>query len=247
MNCSHCSATIPSDVLTCPYCGHETPNFAPAREREKQRKAQEAQSHVAQTAREKQQALGGLAGSAKVSLYWAMGGVLVCCLPVGSVVAIVLALRVRKLAASLDAATPWQAIVSIIGSLVWIATYLLIAVVAVVAEHEKSVRVTALKESTRVTATSAELTAETACELTELALLDGSANRKGEHLAIFRCDGAFEPGIGTAVLKDFEYARQSRDKPVKANACFSKGIRWKVDSIGVGPGCLGQSDAGDTE
>lgn len=247
MNCSHCSAAIPSEALTCPYCGHETPNFAIARAKEQERRAEEATTRATEKARERQNQIAGLAVRAKASLYWSLGGVVFCCLPIGSVIGIVQALRVRKTATSLDVTTPWQAILSIIGSLVWIASWILLAIVIAVQQHDKSVRTTALKESTRVTATAAELTSETACELTELAMLEGIATMKGDRLEIFRCDGAFEPGTGQALLKDFEYSRQSSDKPVKANACFSKGIRWKVDAIGTGPNCLGGADAGEGE
>lgn len=246
MNCSHCSAKIPSDALTCPYCGHETPNFAAARahEAEKTRHAQQQAQADASTAR--QASLGTLEGSAKVALYWALAGVLVCCLPIGSIGGLVLGSRVRKSAAALGVPAPWQSLAALIVSAGTLSLLVLALIIGVISDREKTARVAALREATKASGAAAELEVETACALVEVTLLEGGAGQKGGALNLFRCEGALErePG-GAAVLRDVEYARLAGADPARVDACLSKGTRWKVDAIGTGPGCRTGADAGE--
>src|SRR5687768_10470421 len=123
MNCTPCSAKIPGDALTCPYCSHETPNFAAARAREEERRRHAQQQSMIDEGKARQISLASLEGSAKTAFYWALAGVLVCCFPIGSVVGLVLGFRVRKTAAALNVPAPWQSMAAIAGSIAVLAMF----------------------------------------------------------------------------------------------------------------------------
>lgn len=245
MNCTHCSAKIPGDALTCPYCGHETSNFARARELADEQKRHAHQQSLIDASKARQASVASLESAAKTSLYWTLAGVLVCCLPIGSVVGLFLGWRVRKTAAALNAPAPWQSMASIVVSVVWLGFLGLALTFGVISEHQKSVRVGQLREATKATAAAADLDAETACALVEMTLLEGGAGQKGGSLDLFRCEGALEKSAAGVVLKDIEFSRLSSEKPQRVDGCLTKGSRWKVDAIGSGSNCQSVVDAGN--
>lgn len=246
MTCAHCSATIPSDALSCSYCGNETPNVAKARAVAEERKRHTEQQALIDASKARAASVAALDGAATTALYWSLAGVLVCCLPAGSVVGLVLALRVRRNAAALTASAPWQSMAALVLSVVWLAFFVVAVIFGVVTEHQKSTRVAELRATTRASAAAAELDADTACALVEMTLLEGGAGLKGGSLGLFRCEGSVErTPTGGAVVKDLEYARRSSDPPERVDACLSRGTRWKVDAIGTGPGCQERHDAGE--
>ena len=246
MNCTHCSAKIPGDALTCPYCGHETANFAKARALADQQKRYAEQQALIDASKARQLSLASLEGAAKTAFYWSLAGIAICCLPVGSVVGLLLGLRVRKNAAALNAPAPWQSMAAMVLAIICLGFFALAVSIVVVTEHQKSVRLAELREVTKAKALAVELDAETACALVEMTLLEGGAGEKGGSLHLFRCEGGVEKtSAGGAVLKDIEFTRLSADKPLRVDACLSRGSRWKIDAIGSGSGCRTGRDAGE--
>lgn len=246
MNCTHCSAKIPGDALTCPYCGHETPNFAKARAQADEQRRHAEQQALIDAAKGRQFSVAGLESSARTAFYWSLAGVVVCCLPIGSVVGLVLGLRVRKQAASLNAHAPWQSMAAMVISIAWLGLFVLFLTIGIVTDHQRSVRVGELREATKAKATGAELDAETACALVEMTLLEGGAGQKSGSIHLFKCEGVLETTAeGGAVIKDIELARHSGDKPSRVDGCLSRGSRWRVDAIGTGPGCQQGRDGGE--
>lgn len=246
MNCSHCSATIPGDALTCAYCGHETPNVANVRALAEERKRHVEQQALIDASNARKASVDALDASARTAIYWSLAGVLVCCLPVGSIVGLVLGLRVRRSATVLKAPAPWQSMAAIVVSIVWLAFFLFALILGVITEHQKSARVAELRAATKGSAAAPDLDADTACALIEMTLLEGGAGREGGALDLFRCEGLVEKtATGGAVIKDIEFARASSDKPLRVDGCLSRGSRWKVDAIGTGPGCHAGYDAGN--
>lgn len=245
MNCSNCSAKISTDALTCPYCGADTPLAAQARALKEQQLRHAAQLAAIDAGKARQKAAQGLEASAKNAFYASILGVIVCCLPVGSVVGLVLAIKARKTAATLGVGAPWQSMAAIVLAVFWLGFYALVVVIGVVNERAKAERVAALRTEIKQTVRNAELDAPTACGLIEIALLEGYGTQKGGLLKVFRCDGALERSGTRAVMKDLEFSRSSSNPPSAADACLSFGTRWKVDAIGVGADCGGgAADAG---
>ncbi len=245
MNCTNCSANIPSDALTCPYCGTETPNFAKARAREEQNQRHAHQQSLIDAAKARQAAVATLEGSAKTAFFWSLAGVFICCFPIGSIVSIVLSLRVRKTAAAANAPAPTMSMISLILSGLTLSFFIFALCLGIYSNHQKSLRVQALREATRTTAAATALDAATACDLVEMVLLEGGAGLKSGNLELFRCAGAVETSAdGKAVIRDIEYSRTANDPPITTDGCLSRGSRWKVDAIGRGPGCRATADAG---
>lgn len=245
MNCTQCNASIPGDALTCSYCGKETPNFKPARELEAQNKRHAVQQAQVDAEKARKAQLAGLAGSARTAFYWSLAGVVVCCLPIGSLVGLLMGLKVRKTANELNVPVPGQALAAIILALGMMLFFTAALVAGIVSDHQKSVRVSALQAETKKGAAAAELDVATACGLAEIAMLEGGGGQTGGALSIFRCEGALEKQPeGKVVLKEIEYARSSSDTPKRVDCCFSKGSRWRVDAIGAGPQCGAGRDGG---
>lgn len=243
MNCSNCSASISVDALTCPYCGTETPNAPKARALKEQQERHAAQLAAVDASKARQKDLIALQASAKNSFYASIIGV-VCCIPVGSVVGLVLAFRARGVAKRLQTAVPWQAMAAIILGVFWIGFFSLAMVMGAIGEREKAARVAAIRETTKDAVLKPELDDATACSLVEIALLEGYAGGKGGNLGLFRCEGKLEQTGEKALLHDLEFARSSNDKPRRVDACLSKGKKWKVDAIGRGEGCGAKADGG---
>lgn len=247
MNCSHCSAKIPTDALTCPYCGVDTPNAAQARALKEQQERHAQQLAAVDAGRARQQALLAVETSSKNAFYASILGVVICCLPAGSVVGIVMGLKARKTAATLGASAPWQSMAAIVLGVFWLGFFTLALVMGAVTEREKAERVAAIRAATKDAASQATLDAATACSLIELTLLEGGAGLKGGAVRVFHCEGKLEVDGDRAVMKDLEYARSTADQPKRVDGCLSRGSRWKVDAIGLGPGCGAARDAGSRD
>lgn len=246
MNCTHCSAKIPADALTCPYCGSDTPHAAQARAQKEQQARHAAQLAAVDAGKARQKGVLELEKSARTAFYASILGVVVCCLPVGSLVGIVMGLKARKTAAALGAPAPWQSMAAIVLGVFWLGFVALALVMGVVGEREKAARIATLRDGIKETVRKSELDTPTACALAEIALLEGGVGQGQGSLSLdrFRCDGAVEVSGATAVLKDVEFARQV-SKPTKTvDACFTFRSKWRVDWIGNGPKCGQGADAG---
>ena len=230
--CGGCGAAVGIEALTCEYCGVASPHArrASAAASEAELAEAEARLRVAEAAVHR---------SGKVALVWSVVGVALCCLPVGSVVALLLAQRARTQARAAGLVAPSTTTAAMILGGLGLAAFVAFAGLVAAemrAERERTAQLHALTDEA---AAQPELTQPTACGLAELRLIeDGWDGRTGSSVYdTFECPGRVHQDGAGAVLEGMSI-RPKRGERILFDACLERGEKWFVRAlVPGGQGC----------
>ena len=239
-NCESCGARIEPGHLTCPFCGTITPFGARQHEQdEAARRAREVADAVAaqrSDARGRALAETELARLGRLSLVWSAVGFVLCCLPVPSLVSLVLAYRARVVARERGFVFPAQATIGLLLSAVTLLLSTSFYVFAGVSAVQKQRRIRELEAATAAKAAAETLDHETACALVEIHLLTHGFSSSNDAIDDLRCDGALEQHGPLATVHDVTFELSSAFH--KADASLKRGARWMVESVAETPSAL---------
>ena len=239
MVCQACGANLQPGSLSCPFCKTATPMA-------EQQAQEEALAHARfesqQRETTKRTAETEVNRSATMALIWSLAGLL-CCFVFPSIVALVLAIRARKLAKERSVVIPGSATIALvlasveIVALLGFTTWMVLDFRRVAHERE------ALQARVAQSAAAAKLDQPTACTLTHIALLtDGYQGHGATSIEDFDCPGKLTQTGDRASLEDVHF-KASTDKHI-VTACFKHGARWIVDGFREGKSCTDPADGG---
>ncbi len=246
--CPTCNAPMEDPLEPCRFCGAVTPEgLAAKKERaraeeelrlaEERRLQDEAARARAQAEEEARRARAKLEtelnSSGTQAIVWSLVSLL-CCLPIGPVVGIVIALRARRLAAArgLPAGRATAGLAVAISSLVlcfgaWVGVGISI--------HVENQRKAELRAAIDKGAGAEQLDGPTACALAELEMIDAKYEGYTYVNADFKCSGrVVQEGDQARLLDAYFTESQKRTELV---ACFTKGARWAVKQLRADEDC----------
>lgn len=233
MRCQQCGAVNDPGALECRYCKATTPAGVQARQRREYEEAAARQRSAAVHAQEHQAARARLESASRQALGWSIGGLALCCLPLG-IVGIVQGVRARRTAASLGVPLPITATIGLVlgclGALVSVAVFTWAAIDSVKKSGQADVRIAELEKRAEARSADPVLAHETACTLAEAyALKTGYDSHPGYSLSGFECVGNLTVDGASAELDALRF-RWSSDSVV-AHVCFKRGARWYVEAL----------------
>ena len=231
--CESCGARIEPAHLTCPFCNAITPFGLRQREQDDYARLSRdaAEVHAAQgrdfqargVAQIQLEALG------RQSVIWSVVGVVLCCFPVPSLVALVLAYRARVVAREKGFVFPAQATIGLLLSIVTLLMSASFYAFAGVSAVQKQRRIHGLETETAASATAATIDHDTACKLIEILLLHHGYSSCSDSIDNFACDGALEQHGTTAIVHDVAFDVTSTSHT--ADATLRHGARWLVEAL----------------
>ncbi|HEX2735255.1 MAG TPA: zinc ribbon domain-containing protein [Polyangiaceae bacterium] len=229
MRCSACGAGIAPTDLSCPYCGQVTAQGAWHAKQAELQASVEAAAALAEQQRQRlelqAQAKTELDRSATRALFWSLGGLVLCCAFVPSIVGIAMALRARKLAHAHGLPIPSSVTVALVMAILGPLCGAGLIAIGALDSQKREARIAEIDATLGDAVTQAELTQKNACLLAEKRFLtDGFEGNKS--FDRFECDGKLLPTQARAVLNGMRVTVSS--KPLVLSACLSKGERWSV-------------------
>jgi hypothetical protein len=228
----------------CPYCKVTTAAGAAAQ----QRHEHEARARAGwAAAAEHQQAVAAnvrMNATAAQALGWSVGGLVLCCLPLG-VVGIVQGVRARSMAASLRAPVPGKAtiglVLGILSSVMSVGGFTFAMIQSSHDQERTDARLAVLDRETAAKESAPVLDHATACALGEAyALRNGFDGHPGYALKEFDCVGKLTTGNDVAELQDLRF-KWSTSTKYEASVCLKRGAKWYVGEVRKG-----RCPAGDT-
>jgi hypothetical protein len=231
--CESCGARIEPSHLACPYCRAITPfGLARRAQDEHARWAQEAAAVVAaqrSDAQSRALAQTELDRIGRLSVIWSVVGFVFCCLPVPSIVSLVLAVRARLVAREKGFVVPAQATIGLLLSLVTMLLSGSFYTFAGVSAIQKQRRIQALESKTAVTAAAQTLDHDTACALVEIYLLSHGFSSSSDDIDNLTCDGALEQHGSNATVHDVTFEVSTSFHTTDAS--MKRGERWIVERV----------------
>jgi hypothetical protein len=206
-----------------------------------------------QEAQAQQQRLAAGASVTRASnqaLAWSLGGLVLCCLPIPSLVALVMASNARRMGTTGGVPVPAQATVATVLSGLSILVFLGFVTSAVLDDRKMAEKKAEEKASLRAQiaakASAAELDQPTACAMAHLQLLEhGFAGVEGHRIDGFECAGSVSTapkpvnGSARAMLVDVRFNAGTKSLPIVASACFQGGKSWSLDDLRTDRPCPG--------
>ena len=231
--CESCGARIEPSHLTCPYCSAVTPFGVQRREHDEYaRRVNEANAAAAaqQSAfHGRAVAQGEVERIAHQSMIWSVVGFVLCCLPVPSLVSLVLAYRAYAVSRAKGFVFPAQATVGLLLSVVTLLSSASFYVFAGVTAVQKHQRIRALEAATATKAAAETLDHDTACQLVEIQLLSHGFSSSSDNISDLKCDGAIEQHGSLATLHDVTFDVENAFHT--SDASFKRGARWMVEHV----------------
>lgn len=238
MNCPHCGAQIDATAVECPFCKVQTQYGVQQRYQQEQFASQQQQWAAQEQARIRGMRMVELEGIASRTLGFSLGGLLLCCVPLGGL-GIWQGLRARTLARELGVDVPGRGKLGYVLSIVSCVTSVVIITWAMIQSHydqeDASERIAKLEKRVGPKVASPTLDQNTACGLAEIHLLQNGWNsHPGYSLERFQCVGKLSPlGTDGADLEDFRFGWGSNDK-YEIDVCFKHGAKWYVSEVRKG-------------
>lgn len=232
MNCEGCGAGLPPDAATCPYCKRTTAVGARQAERVAAVQASQAEWERTRAQQATQQTAKTIEAASKQALIWAAVGFALCCLPIPSVVAFVMALRVKRSARAAGLMAPGTATAALVLSFIPPIVFVVGGIWIAFDQRRVDTRIATLQTKVEKAATASTLEQSTACDLAELSLLEhGYEGDSGLIIKNFSCPGKLVQTGDRAVVDDVRFVRGSGKQPFKGAACFVHGARWAFDQF----------------
>jgi hypothetical protein len=239
MNCTACGAAIGPSQPKCSYCGALTP-FGQQQQALQQQQVAQAQAlelHRDQQEREQKRAtaMRSIKRTADASMYWGIAGWVLCCFFVPSFVALVLAVRARRMARRYDLVIPTTATLGLVFGGLGLASGVGLITIGVVEDYRKSVAIEQLDQQLEGKLEAHELTQPTACLLAKRSLLKGEFQGEDRSLDTFDCDGKLTLTGDKGVLEDVRFSHSKDHRTVRV--CFAYGARWRVAGFRTASSC----------
>lgn len=229
MICDGCGAPYKDAEPKCPFCGRlraeGRAQLAAEAERSSRREEGEA-------SRLRQAAQTTVDRCAKQSMYWALGGLPLCFIPICGVVAMVLSLRAKSLAKRHGLIAPAKSTVGlVVGALqVLVGGGAIVGANWLSEEHEE--RKQALAAELGDAPKAQALSPRTACAIAELHLVtEGFDGVDDQNIEGVRCPGRLVVTGNTATLEDVRFSKR------RCAVTLRYGSEWAVESILGGSEC----------
>jgi hypothetical protein len=231
--CEGCGAPIEPAHLECPFCKTATPFGVKEREREERerlsRQSEELHEAHEREAQARAAAQKQLETLGRQSFAWSLGGVVLCCMPLASVVALVLAWRAKTVAKENGLPYPGQATAARIIAFLTLASSASAVAFGGVSAWQKSQKIAALVKATEAHAADETLDRDVACKLVEAHLLKDGFATSSDDIGHFTCDGPLEQHGATAVMRDLSFT--DGPTPHTADATLRRGAKWIVEKV----------------
>ncbi len=237
MKCGSCGAQIGAQEINCRFCGAVTQFGLHQQHHERQHRAhlEALEKHHALhgEAQRQAEAQASLKRTANFSLFWGIGGFLLCVCFIPSVVAVVLGLRARTMSKKYGLVLPANATVGLALGAVGLLSGASLIVIGIVSDMKKQARIDELDAQLQK-ASEQTLDQPTACRLTEKRLLQkGFGGDKS--VDEFECDGKLVQNGTRATLESVRFEADTKDVTVRA--CLEYGARWSVQGFRVNAAC----------
>jgi hypothetical protein len=234
MNCEHCGAKIDLGAHTCPYCKVTTAAGAAAQQRLEHEGRARAEWAAAAEHHQAVAAHARMTSTASHALGWSIGGLLLCCLPLG-VVGAVQGFRARSMAATLRAPVPAKAtiglVLGILSSLTSIGGFTTAIIQSNHDQERTDARIAVLDKQTAQAVSAPVVDNSTACALGEAyALRNGFDDHRGYTLGGFDCVGKLTTRGDAAELQDLRF-KWSTSTKYEVNVCLKRGAKWYVSEM----------------
>ncbi len=230
--CEQCGATVPSNAAVCPYCQAVTPF---GRQQQQARAATETYKEQAQAQLEvhgqwqrQQQQRAALERSATYSVIAGAAGLVTCCLPVGAIAAIALAIKAQRHASQQGLAKPPRAWIGLIMGILGLVLCVVGWVYYSIDMSTKKESIVRLRSEAKKGAAKAKLTKKTACKLVKIEVLETSDYGIYDDADV-DCRGILRVTGERAVL---ENVRVASAEPTKVTGCLERvDDRWVVAEV----------------
>jgi hypothetical protein len=232
--CERCGGLVQDQIPACPYCGAITPFGAQVQSAAAMTSHARAQQELAQEQKRHAQAMTALARTAWASLIVSVLGLVTCCLPLASLLAIALGLRAAFVARKHKLTLPAAGVVGILLGVVGIVSAVGFWIFFGVDQYYEEQLKRELWRRIGNGDTAQVLAQPTACAMAELELLETS-HRGYTRSHEVRCHGKLTVTGETAVLHDL-MVRGSGDS-YRAFVCFKRGAKWMVAEIRADAAC----------
>lgn len=230
MICDGCGAPYRDTEPRCPFCGRLREE---ARDQQADERARAESKADSEQARLRAAAQTTVERCAKHSLYWALGGLPFCFVPIGAIVAIILAMRAKLLAKQHGLIAPARATVGLSVAALQLLAGAAVMVFANQQSAEHEARVKALSDELGQRAQQPALTAATACRIAELHLLtEGHDGIDDINIERVRCPGKLTTAGDTAVLDNVRFNKR------RCQVTLRYGTAWDVESVSGREDCI---------
>ncbi len=230
--CPSCGAAVSTQDACCAFCGQATKMAAHA---QAQMLAFQQQANFQRAAHEHHHREVEIGRSARLSIIFSIVGIVTCCVPIASVIGIVLGWRARLLARENGAPMPASAMIgAVVGSLTLIFG-LGIDFALAWSIHTDHVREEELRAQTATSSQATQLSQTTACALAELFIREHGFQGK-KSLSRVSCDGRIQQDNDKAVLETVRI--QQTDGVSVRDACLRRGERWYVTDLSQQGSCF---------
>ncbi len=246
MKCPACGALLGATDPRCSYCGTVTP-YGAQLEHQRQHQAAQLEAVRAHNEQSRQQkvladARMSLARTSRHALYWSLGGLVLCCAFVPSVVGIVMGFRARKMARKYQLVLPVQATAGLVLGFVGVLAGAGLITIGIIEGEKREERLAAISKELGDRADARELQHPVACLLAEKRLLQGGY-QGDKSVDDFECDGKLEQTGDTATLHDVRFERGG--SLIALKACLVRGARWSTESFRRDAACDEADDTSD--